>query len=83
METVTETLVSAGPLGAIIVVLGVAYFRQGKALSDALKEAQQSRVDDAKKVTSDLLQLNEKWLVAINALSTAVNDLRAQSRRDP
>lgn len=77
MDPVTETLVSAGPLGAIIVVLGVAYWRQGKALSEALKEAQEARVQDAQKVTKTLLELNERWLVAINALTAAVNELRA------
>lgn len=77
MDPVVETLVSAGPLGAIIAVLGVAYWRQGKALAEALAQAQEARVEDAKKVTADLLQLNEKWLVAINALTSAVNELRA------
>ncbi len=86
MDTALEALISAGPLGAIIVVLFVAYWRQGKALGEALKEAQEARVQDAQKVTKDLLELNEKWLVAINALTSAVDQLRvavsSSSRRD-
>lgn len=77
MDPVTETLISAGPLGAIVTVLGVAYWRQGKALSEALKATQEARVDDAKKVTTTLLELNEKNLVAIGSLTSAVNELRA------
>ena len=72
VDPVTETLISAGPLGAIIIALGVAYWRQGLAL----KAAQEARVQDAQTVTTTLLELNEKWLVAINALTGAVTDLK-------
>jgi len=73
VDPVTETLISAGPLGAIIIALGVAYWRLGLSL----KAAQEARVADANKVTEKLLELNEKWLVAINGLATAVNELKA------
>jgi len=82
MEAATGTLISAGPLGAIIVILFIAYWRQSKALA----EAQQARVADAQKVTTDLLELNEKWLVTLNSLTAAVHELRiavsARSRRE-
>ena len=71
MESATETLIAAGPLGAIIVVLGVAYWRQGLAL----KTAQEARVEDAKLVTKTLLDLNDKWNTSVNALTTAVDRL--------
>ena len=71
MEGAAETLIAAGPLGAIILALGVAYYKQGVAL----KLAQEARVDDAKKVTSTLLELNDKWNGSVNALTTAVDRL--------
>ena len=66
-----ETLVAAGPLGAIIVVLSVAYWRQGLAL----KTTQEARVEDAKLVTKTLLELNDKWNTTVNTLTTAVDRL--------
>lgn len=66
-----ETLLAAGPLGAIILALGVAYWRQGLAL----KEAQEARVEDAKMVTQTLLELTGQWNTAINALTAAVDRL--------
>lgn len=71
MEGAAETLVAAGPLGAIIVALGVAYWRQ----TIALKAAQEARVEDAKLVTKTLLELNDKWNTTVNALTTAVDRL--------
>lgn len=71
MDAVGETLLAAGPLGAIILALGVAYWRQGLAL----KEAQEARVEDAKMVTQTLLELTGQWNTAINALTAAVDRL--------
>ncbi len=72
MEGLTETLIQAGPLGAIIVALGVAYWRQARTL----KETQDARVTDAQKVAATLLEQNEKWNGTIGALTQAVNDLK-------
>lgn len=70
-------LLSAGPLGAIIVALGFAYMRQAKVL----KETQESRVADAKKVADTLLAINDRWHATIGQLTTAVNELRASVTR--
>ena len=71
MENAAETLIAAGPLGAIIAALGVAYWRQGMAL----KDAQEARVADAKLVTRTLLELNDKWNATVNNLTAAVDRL--------
>lgn len=71
MESIVETLVAAGPFGAIIVTLGVAYWRQGQTL----KAAQEARVTDAQTVTKTLLALNDKWNTSVNALAQAVDRL--------
>ena len=69
-----SALLSAGPLGAVIVALGVALFK----LNGQLKEAQDARVEDAKKVTKTLLELNDKWNATVTELATAVRELRAR-----
>jgi len=73
MEGVTDVLVSAGPLGAVIVALGFAFWRQGLTL----RATQEARVDDAKKVAATLLELNDKWNTTVGSLTQAVNELRA------
>jgi len=72
MDPVIETLVSAGPLGAVIVGLAVAFWRQSRALADVQKD----RVEDAKKVTATLLVLNDKWNDTLNHLATVVDALK-------
>ena len=71
MDAAAETLISAGPLGAVIIALGVAYWRQALTL----KATQDARVDDAKKVSNTLIDLNDKWNTTIGALSSAVHQL--------
>lgn len=71
MESAAETLIAAGPLGAALFFLGVAYWRQGLTL----KAAQEARVEDAKLVTKTLLELNDKWHTSVNALTAAVDRL--------
>jgi hypothetical protein len=69
---IASTLIQAGPLGAIILALGFAYWRQGKELG----ATQDKRVEDAKKVTDTLLDLNDKWNATVTTLTAAVNDLK-------
>jgi hypothetical protein len=73
MDGVTDGLLAAGPLGAVIVALGFAFWKQGITL----KTTQEARVEDAKKVTATLLELNDKWNTTVGALAQAVNELRA------
>lgn len=67
-----DSLLSAGPLGAIIVALGVAYWRQARTL----KDTQDARVTDAQKVASTLLEQNQKWNDTIGGLTAAVRELK-------
>jgi hypothetical protein len=67
-----DALLSAGPLGAVIILLGYALVK----VSSALKEVQDARVEDAKKVSQTLLDLNDKWVEAIGALTDAVKELK-------
>ena len=71
-ENIAATLIQAGPLGAVILALGVAYYKQ----SGELRRAQEARVEDAKKVTKTLLELNDKWNTTVSALTAAVKELR-------
>lgn len=69
---VISTLLSAGPLGAIIVLLCYALWRQ----TGELRASQEARVEDAKKVTDTLLKLNDKWNTTVTALTDAVKELK-------
>jgi len=84
MDTLTETLISAGPLGAIIVALGAGYWQQQRRFETTLTSAQEARVAaqearvrDAQAVTEQLLEFNERWMGAIGELTQAVSELRA------
>lgn len=84
MDTLTETLISAGPLGAIVAALGVGYWQQQRrfeatltSAQEARVAAQEARVRDAQAVTEQLLEFNERWMTAINELTQAVTELRA------
>lgn len=66
------------PLGNLIlgpVVVGVAIF--AARVQKRLDEVQAARVEDAKKVTSTLLDLTERWHGVIGELSQTVRELRA------
>lgn len=92
IESISGSLVAAGPLGAIILGLGLAYWQQQRrfetqitAANEARVAAQEARVRDAQAVTEQLLGINERWLQSINDLSQAVNELRIvmQERKPP
>jgi hypothetical protein len=83
MDTLTETLISAGPLGAIVVALGFGYWQQQRrfeatltSAQEARVAAQEARVRDAQAVTEQLLEFNERWMTAIAELTQAVSELR-------
>lgn len=69
---ILSTLLSAGPLGAIIVLLCYALWRQ----TGELRASQEARVADAKKVTDTLLMLNDKWNTTVVELTDAVKELK-------
>jgi hypothetical protein len=69
---IASSLIQAGPLGAIILALGIAYWRQGTEL----RATQDKRVEDAKKVADTLLDLNDKWNATVVSLTAAVNELK-------
>ena len=64
MPDAVAALISAGPLGAIIVTLAIAYWRKDQQH----KQVQEARVEDAKKVVGTLLELNNKWHAVVNDL---------------
>lgn len=71
LESFAGQIASSGVLGAILVVLGYAYWKQGEALA----AAQAARVADAQRVASTLLEMQAEWLGAINELTEAVRVL--------
>lgn len=75
METaeLIGTLLSAGPLGAVIVAMGIALWRQ----TGELRVSQEARVQDAQKVADMLLNLNDKWNASITELTTVIKELKA------
>lgn len=73
-EAVSAIATSGSPvLGAILVVLGYAYWKQAQALASV----QEARVQDAQKVASTLLEMQDKWQTSLNDLTQAVERLSA------
>lgn len=82
IDDATNILLNSGSpvLGAILVVLGYAYWKQ----SQALAAVQEARVQDAQRVASTLLEMQDKWQSALSELTQAVerlNERGAPSRR--
>lgn len=73
MDEAARQIASSGILGAILVVLGTAYYRQGVALA----AVQESRVADAQKVAQTLLAMQDRWQSVIGDLTDAVQRLPA------
>jgi len=73
-EAVNVIAQSGSPvLGAIVIVLGWAYWKQSQALS----AVQDARVADAQKVASTLLEMQDKWQASLADLTQAVERLSA------
>jgi hypothetical protein len=64
-------IVSSGLLGALLVVLGLEYRKQGLALA----AVQEARVADAKKYAETQLLNNERWQASVNDLAGAIERL--------
>lgn len=71
MEEALQTLGAAGPLGAVVLVLGWAYWQ----ISLELKRVQEARVSDAQKVAKEALEREEKWVNALQELTEAISRL--------
>jgi len=73
-EAVNVIAQSGSPvLGAIVIVLGWAYWKQ----SQALASVQDARVADAQKVATTLLEMQDRWQTSLNDLTQAVERLSA------
>jgi hypothetical protein len=78
-SAVTSFLESAGTLAPVLLAFGwyiLKKDRQITALQTALTEAHESRVRDAQAVTEGLIKLNDKWMAALNANTSAMNSIR-------
>ncbi len=76
---VNEFLRNAGILGPIIIFLGWyiwAKDKQIKVKDKVIEAVQEARVQDAKSVNEALMELNDKWLNALNANTTATSELK-------
>jgi|688.fasta_scaffold66028_10 hypothetical protein len=75
VEDVTSVLLNSGSpvLGAVVLVLGYAYWKQAQALATV----QEARVQDAQRVATTLLEMQDKWQVSLNDLTQAVERLSA------
>jgi len=81
LEQAAETLLTTGSpvLGAVLVVLGWAYYKQGQALAGV----QEARVADAKKVAETLLAVQDRWQTVVVELTEAVHNLQNGEREAP
>lgn len=75
MDEAVRQIASSGLLGAILIVLGVAYWKQGQALA----AVQESRVADAQKVAQTLLSMQDRWQQAISELTKAVEKMNERA----
>lgn len=68
MDEALQTLGAAGPLGAVVLFLGWAYWQ----VSLELKRVQEARVADAQRVAAAALEREEKWQSVLSQLADAV-----------
>jgi len=71
VDEAIRQIASSGLLGAIVIVLGVAYWKQ----SQALAAVQEARVADAQKVAQTLLSIQDRWQQAVADLTKAVEKM--------
>jgi len=71
VEDAIANIASSGVLGALLVIVLLAYGRKDKEY----KDVQEARVTDARKVTTTILEMQEKWQTTINMLERAVDKL--------
>ncbi len=77
MEAVAAALLQHGVLGAALVAVGYAYWRQ---IGD-IRDLQNARVDDARKTIGTLLDLVDKQHEAVGELTEAVKRLEMSMDR--
>jgi len=78
-EAAQKFLETAGILGPIVIFLGWYIWSKDKhikAVTKTLTEIQENRIKDAKGVNAGLMELNDKWMDALNANTTALNEMR-------
>jgi hypothetical protein len=78
-SAVTSFLESAGTLAPVLLAFGIYILKKDKridALQAEVAEAHEARVRDAQAVTEGLIKLNDKWMAALNANTTAMNNIR-------
>lgn len=90
MESAIGHILGQGLLGAIVVVLGFAYWQlqnrhkqDVERLQGQYKQAMEDRVADAKKVTETVLAVNEKWAQTIDAHRQAIDRFTATAQVHP
>ena len=71
-DAVTAALLNAGILGPVVIAVGWYTLR----LQTQLKDSQEKRVEDAQRVVSQLLELNDRWNQAIGEQMTAFDAQR-------
>ena len=64
-------IAGSGVIGAILVIVLVAYSKKDRAY----QAVQEARVQDARKVISTVLEMQEKWQATLVALERAVDRL--------
>lgn len=76
---VTKLLETAGLLGPILVLFGwyiLSKDREIRELRIQLSEAQEARTKDAKAVVTELMELNDKWVAALNGNTSVLQETR-------
>ena len=77
MDEAVTTIIQSGLSGALLVILGIAYWRK----EQDLKASQEARVADAQKVAKDSLEREDKWQDLISELTRAVERLTDNAGR--
>lgn len=76
MDAVATELLKVGPLGAIIIAMGIYIWRmhkENRGLQSELGAIHEKRVADSHAVTVTLLQLNDKWNGTVNSFATIMD----------
>lgn len=76
MDEAARQIAGHGILGAMLVVLSWAYYKQGQAFA----LVQEARVADAKKVAETLLALQDRWQDTVSELTEAVQKIPGARR---
>jgi hypothetical protein len=75
-DAVQELLRTGGILAPIVILFGWYILNKDRELKEVrkeLSESQEARTADAKAITAELINLNDKWMAAINANTQVMN----------